>query len=134
MVRYRYPSKHFVYLQDVFNACLEDVLKTSSAWQFFVFQDVFARLLHDVFKTSWKTKNCLKTCLEDVFQTSWRPKNVSWEVSNESPNDVSVVCIRDVLLVRLWDISCNSQMKHPVRLLWYVSAMSPSYVVVAPCL
>ena len=30
----------FVSLQDIFKTCLEDVLKTSSMWQFLVFQDI----------------------------------------------------------------------------------------------
>ena len=37
-------------------------------------------------------------------------------------------------LVRLQDVSCNSQMKHPITSLWYVSTTSRSYVVVTPCL
>ena len=56
------------------------------------------------------------------------------QVSNETPNDFSVVRIHDVLLVRLYAISWNSQMKHPTTSLWYVSITSRSYVVAAPCL
>ena len=40
----------------------------------------------------------------------WRLK----QVSNETPNNVSVVRTHNVSLVRLYDISCNSQMKHPI--------------------
>ena len=40
----------FVSLQDVFKTCLEDVLKTSSMWQFLVFQDIL--------RTFWNTRNC----------------------------------------------------------------------------
>ena len=29
----------------------------------------------------------------------------------------------------LYDVSCKSQMKHPIKLLWYVSTTSRSYVV-----
>ena len=47
-------------LQDFFKTCL-DVLKTSSAWQFFVFQDVF--------KTSWRR---LQDVLEDEKLLRWR--------------------------------------------------------------
>ena len=44
------------------------------------------------------------------------------QVSNETPNDVSVVCQQDVLgvrihdapLVRLYDVCCKFQMKHLV--------------------
>ena len=52
--------KHFV--------CLQDVLKTASMQQFFVFQDVF--------KMTWKTKTyyadegVFKICLEDVLKRS----------------------------------------------------------------
>ena len=53
------PSKNFV--------CLQGVLKTSSAQQFFVFKDVFktscemsSRYLQDIFKM----------CSQDVFKTS----------------------------------------------------------------
>ena len=63
-------SKHFVCLQDVFQTCPEDVLKMSSALQFFVFQNIL--------------KNCyaedmLKTSSRHVSKTSWRPTNVCWE-------------------------------------------------------
>ena len=58
------------------------------------------------------------------------------QVSNETPNDISVVdhqdisvaCIHNVLFVHLYDVSCNSQMKHPIMLLWYVSPVSQYYV------
>ena len=63
------------------------------------------------------------------------------QVLNETPNDVSVVRhqdvsvvrFHDVPLVRLYDVSCNSQMKHPITLLWYVSTTPRSYVVATPC-
>ena len=58
----------------------------------------------------------------------------SQQVSNEIPNNVSGVRIHDVPLVRLYDVSCNSQMKHPITSLWYVSTTSRSYVVATPCL
>ena len=58
------PSKYFVSLWDVLNSCLEDVFRTSSAYEFFLFQDVFRRL-EDVltrrFKISWGS-------LENVFE------------------------------------------------------------------
>ena len=64
------------------------------------------------------------------------------DVSNETPNDVSVVRhqnvsvvrIHDVPLERHYDVSWNSQMKHPITSLWYVSTTSQSYVVATPCL
>ena len=63
-------------------------------------------------------------------------------ISNETPNDVSVVRhqdvsvvrIHDVPLVRIYDVSSNSQMKHPITSLRYVSTTSQSYVVTTPCL
>ena len=79
--------------------------------------------------------------------TQWRrpistsPRHLK-QVSNEKLNgvsvvrhqDVSVVLIHDVPLVHLCDVSCNSQMKHPITSLWYVSRNSRSYVVGTPCL
>ena len=58
------------------------------------------------------------------------------QVSNETPNDVSVVDHQDISVahihnipfVHLYDVSCNSQMKHPITLLWYVSTVSQYYV------
>ena len=51
------------------------------------------------------------------------------QASNETPNDVSVVRIHDFPLLRLYDVSCKSQTKHPITLLWYVSTKCRSYVV-----
>ena len=48
--------------------------------------------------------------------------------------DVSVVRIDYVPLVRLCNVFCNSQIKHPITSLWYVSTTSQSYVVARPCL
>ena len=42
--------------------------------------------------------------------------------------------IHNVPLVGLYDVSCNSQMKHPITSLWYVSTTSRSYFVATPCL
>ena len=36
--------------------------------------------------------------------------------------------ILDVPIVRLYDASCKSQIKHPITLLWYVSTTSRCYV------
>ena len=61
------------------------------------------------------------------------------QVSNGTPNDVSVVGhkdvegVHDVLLARLYNAFCKSQMKQPVVLLWYVSTTSLSYAVATPC-
>ena len=60
------------------------------------------------------------------------------QVSNETPNDVSVVRhqdvlvvhVLDVLLVRLYNVCCKPQMKHSEKSLWYVSITSQNYVVV----
>ena len=99
-------------------------------------------------KSQW---NVTKTCQQYVFTTSYlhvvatsqrdvmtmphqHVSTTSPYVSNEIPNDVSVVPIHDVPLVRLYNVSCNSQMKHPITSLWYVSTTSRSYVVVTPCL
>ena len=51
------PSKHSV--------CLQDVLKTSSAWQ-------LEEVLEDEKLLHWR-------CIEDVFKTSWGLTNVCWE-------------------------------------------------------
>ena len=78
----------------------------------------------------------------------WRLINTSSrrlkQVSNETPNDVSVirhqdvsvVHIHDVPLVRLYDVSPvpNSQMKHPITSPWYGCTTSRNYVVAMPCL
>ena len=48
--------------------------------------------------------------------------------------DVSVVRIHDVSFVRLCNVSCYSQMKHPTTSLQYVSTTSQSYIVATPCL
>ena len=55
------PSKHFVYLEDVFSVtifCLPRRL-----------EDVFKTYLQDIFQTSWKTKTCYT---EDMLKTSSR--------------------------------------------------------------
>ena len=64
-------------------------------------------------------------------------------VSNETPNDVSVVRLRDILLdrpdvsrarnndvpwIRLLNVSDKSQMKHPTTSQWYVTKTSQWYV------
>ena len=41
--------------------------------------------------------------------------------------DVSVECIHDVPLARLYNVPCKSKIKHPKTLLWYVSSTSRSY-------
>ena len=79
----------------------------------------------------------------DVVTTSLctSPRRLK-QVSNETPNDVSVVRHQDVSvarihnvpLVQLYDVSCNSQMKHPITSLWYASTTSRSQVVATPCL
>ena len=48
--------------------------------------------------------------------------------------DVSVVRIHYVPLVRLYDVFCNSQMKYPITSLWYVCTTSWRCVVARPCL
>ena len=87
-------SKHFVCLQDVLQTSprhvlktssrhalkmpsrrLQDVFKTSSAQQFFVFQDVLQDLK---LLRSKRVEDVFKTCLEDVFKTSSRPTNICW--------------------------------------------------------
>ena len=80
-------------------ACVQDVFKTSSAQQFFVFQDVLktssnlfkapcempSRRLPDVLEDEkllcWiRLEDVFKKCLKDVFKTSWRPTNTCWAV------------------------------------------------------
>ena len=75
----------------------------------------------------------------------WRPISGSprrlKQVSNETPNDVSVVRHQDVSvvrihnipLVRLCDVFCNSQTKHLITSLQYVSTASRSYVFKLLC-
>ena len=106
-------------LQGVFKLCLQDVLTTSLAPQFFVFssrhlQDVLqrrlARCLQDVIKTSSRLledaledKTCcakdvfkiswryvLKTYWRNALKTSWRPTNVSWVAVFLLQNRVSI--------------------------------------------
>ena len=45
-----------------------------------------------------------------------------------------MVRIHDVPLIRVYGVSCKSQMKHPITSLWYVSITPRSYVVVTTCL
>ena len=73
---------------------------------------------------------------------SARLHDVSKQVINEIPigvsvvshQDVSVARIHHVPLVRLYDVSCKSQIKQQIMLLWYVSTTSRSYVVATPYL
>ena len=73
---------------------------------------------------------------------SARLHDVSKQVINEIPigvsvvrhQDVSVASIHHVPLVRLYDVSCKSQIKHQITLLWHVSTTSRSYVVATPYL
>ena len=64
----------------------------------------------------------------------WHLKQVSNETANDvlvvGHQDVSVVPNHNVLLLSPYDVSCKFQMKHMVTLLWYVSTMSPSNIVV----
>ena len=94
-LRYRYPSKHFVCLQDVLKTSLRHVFNTSSRHVFktssrHVFKTSWRSLQHDnfssdFFKTSWKTKNCYakdvsktKTC----STTKWcYPRLKSWQIA-----------------------------------------------------
>ena len=59
--------------------------------------------------------------------------NTKRHLSGTPPRRLSVR-IHDVPLLRLDDVFCNSQMKHPITSLWYISTTSRSYVVVTPCL
>ena len=107
-VRYRYPSKHFI--------CLQDILKMSS-------RHVFRRSSRHVFKKSWRRLHCnkflssktssrrlcktssrgfedilevekllrwrcvahvFKRYLEVILKTSWRPANICWDISHSS--------------------------------------------------
>ena len=82
--------------------------------------------------------NFVTTSQEDI--TTKSPRRLK-QLSNETPNDfslvlhqdASVVRIHNVPLVRPCDVCCKSQMKQPLTSLWYVSTMSQSYVVVPPC-
>ena len=91
-------------------------------------------------------RGVLLICRDDV---SWErnddvPSVRLHDVSNTSQtaNDVSVVRHQDISVVRIYyvplarhyNVFCNSQMKHPIRSLWYVWTRSWSYVVERPCL
>ena len=91
-------------------------------------------------------RGVLLICRDDV---SWErnddvPSVRLHDVSNTSQtaNDVSVVRHQDISVVRIYyvplarhyNVFCNSQMKHPIRSLWYVWTRSRSYVVERPCL
>ena len=96
-------------------------------------QDVSVVRLHDI----------LLERTDDLLR--WRNNDLSsvrlQKVSNETRNnvllllqqDVSVVYIPDILLVRPYDASCKFQIKRPLTSLWYASTKSQSYVVVVPC-
>ena len=90
-------------LEDVFKACLQDVFKTSSVLQFFVFQDVL--------KTSWKRlarqkivmlKTSSRTCLKDILKTCLKnilkkcPKDV-FKMSSRCLKDFFKPCLEDLL-------------------------------------
>ena len=92
--------------------------------------------------TSYYWNVIVMTSLKDVTTMSIiTSRRRLKQVSNETPNDVSVVRyqdvsvvrIHDVPLARLYDVSCKSQIKHPKPLLWYVSTTSRSYVFVTSC-
>ena len=70
--------------------------------------------------------------ISTTFQTSLK-WNTQW-FSVVRHQDVSVERIDNVPLVRFYDVSCNSQMKHPITSLWYVSTTSWSYFVATPFL
>ena len=82
--------------------------------------------------------NVVTTSQEDVTRTSHQYVR---QVSNETPNNVSVVShqkvsavhIYDVLLARLYVVSCNSQLKYPLMLLRYISITYQSYDVATHC-
>ena len=93
-------------------------------------QDVSVVDFHDVLLE--RRDNVLKGHNNDV------PSVRSKQVSNETPNDVSVVRHQDVSVVHInndvpllhpYDISCKSQIKQLITLLWYVSTTSRSYVI-----
>ena len=94
-----------------------------------------APLLHDILLE--RRDEVLRGRNNDISTSPQRLR----QVSNETPNnisvvrhqDVSVVRVLDVPLVRLYDVSCRSQMKHSITSLWYVSTTSQSYVVATPC-
>ena len=73
------------------------------------------------------------TTSQDYVRTSPIRVQCLQQVSNETPNHVSVVRVCDVPLVPFYDISCNSEIEHPITLLRYVSTTSQSYFVAMPC-
>ena len=83
-------------------------------------------------KTSMRRRNDMSLYVPATSQVRYISNETPNNVSVERRQDVSVVCIHDVPLVRFCDVSCNSQMKHPTTSLWYVSTTSRSYVVTTP--
>ena len=61
--------------------------------------------------------------------------NTQRRLSGTSPRRLSgTYPERTICTSPVHNISCNSQMKHSITSLWYVSTMSQSYVVATPCL
>ena len=102
-------------------------------------QDVSVERLHSVIKEH--RDNVSKVPNNHV---PWvRPQRFRL-VSNETPSDVMLVRRQDVSGVHLWDdaqerfnnisnvpnhyVSSKSQLKHPVKLRWYVSTTSLNYL------
>ena len=70
---------------------------------------------------------------QDYVRTSPIRVQCLQQVSNETPNHVSVVRVCDVPLVRFYEISCNSEIEHPITSLRFVSTTSQSYFVATLC-
>ena len=89
------------------------------------------------------TTSCLHvvtTCQGNVMTTSHQYVSTTSQISLKSSTQRRLSGmsprrhIHDVPLVDLYDVSCNSQRKHPITSLWYVSTTPRSYFVATHCL
>ena len=87
MVKYRYPQKYLVSLQDIFKTSSRHIFKTSS---------------RHAFKTS--SRHVFKTSSRLVFKTSSRrPQNKNF-LSSKSSSKRLARCLQDVFAKRLQDV------------------------------
>ena len=120
---------------------------SDSLWHLFLLQKSFCYLSCLLFRhlalyppTHPATRRRSDAVTTSLCMSQWRRRYVS----NETPNDVSVVRLHGILLerrddvsrgrnndgpsVRLLDVPRKSQMKHPTASQWYVTKTSQRYV------
>ena len=78
--------------------------------------DVLLESLHDVLRGL--NNDAPSVRLHDISVVRHQTAN---DISVVRYQEVSVVRIHGVPLLRLCDVSCKSQLKHPITLQWYVS-------------